>query len=406
MKRWALVVSAAGALFGAILSILSTLQHLRIASEGLERASFCAISDTINCDIVNASSYASFLGVPISWWGLCYYMVLGFLALFAFFSKKERRASVSVAWFMSCGGILYSIFLAYVSAIILGVVCIECVGMYLANIVLFVFLFIALNIPIGGMPRFIRDYIKAVFGKESNLGFKPKIIKHAIVIGAVFLIGWILITTIPAKETNRYGAASIDEKLDAFYMRSLHDLQVNPEWAVWGDPNAKVTIVEFSEYQCPFCRIAAFNIKPYLQEFKKDVRYYFVNFPLDNACNDMMERPMHPLACYAAKAGICAQERGDFWCFHDDLFRSQSALSKKRILDLAAKKGWDRNEFEACINSPETDARVKREIAAARSIYVTGTPTILLNGRKLRYWRDPKFLQKVVKEEIKRVKKR
>ncbi|MFH1829658.1 MAG: thioredoxin domain-containing protein [Pseudomonadota bacterium] len=400
MRRWALIVAFFSALLGVVLSILSTLQHFRIMSEGLERASFCAISDTINCDIVNASSYSTFLGVPIAWWGLCYYAVLGFLALFAFFSKKERRANISVAWFMSCGSILYSIFLAYVALVILEVVCIECMGMYVANIILFIFLFIALNIPIGGLVRFIRDYVRAVFGKASNLGFKPRIIGHAIGIGAVFLVGWGIIATVSAKETKAYDNVSPDEKLSAFYMRSLHDIEANPEWAVWGNPDAKVTIIEFSEYQCPFCRIAALNVKPYLQEFKDDVRYYFVNFPLDNACNDEMKQPMHPLACYAAKAGICAQERGDFWCFHDDLFRNQKSLSKKKILDLVKKHAWDVKEFEACIESPKALARVKREIEAARSIYVTSTPTILLNGRKLRYWRDPKFLQRVVKEEI------
>lgn len=406
MKRWALWVSFAGAAWGALFSILSVTQHMRIAREGLVEASFCAISDTVNCDIVNASSYSEFLGVPIAWWGLCYYAVMGFIALRQTLSGRDDRTSVAVTWFMSIGGIFYSIYLAFISFFILEVLCLECMAMYLANIVLFVFLFVALGIPLGGAARFIRDYVLAVFGRPSNLDFKPKVIRHAIAIGMVFLLGWIIMLSISAEEKEGASAASVDEKLRAFYMQSLHDIEVNPEWAVWGNPDAEVTIVEFSEYQCPFCRVAAFSVKPFLQEFKDDIRYYFVNFPLDSACNEEMTRAMHPQACFAAKAGICAQKFGKFWKFHDELFRQQSKLSRKRILDIAESMGMGLDQMQACIDSPETSAHLKEELRSGHRIYVTGTPSIYLDGRKLRYWRDPKFLRTVVEEEIERSQKK
>lgn len=401
MKRWALWISFAGAALGAFFSILATTQHLRIAREGLDQASFCAISDTINCDIVQASSYSEFLGVPIAWWGLCYYSILGFIAILAALSHRERRPSVAFAWFMSIGGIFYTLFLAYVVLAILEVTCIECMAMYLANITLFVFLFVALGIPIGGLFRFVRDYVLAVFKRPSNLDFKPRIVKHVASVSIVFLLGWIAISSITAEEVKR-DRASVDEKLKAFYMQSLHRIDVNPEWAVWGNPDAKVTIVEFSEYQCPFCRVAAFNVKPYLHEFKDDVRYYFVNYPLDSSCNDQMKRQMHPLACFAAKAGICMQGLGKFWKFHDKLFRDQSKLSRKRIMDIAESMGANSDELQRCIESSETDSRVRQEIKAGQDIYVTGTPSLFLDGRKLKYWRDPKFLRAAIESEIER----
>jgi protein-disulfide isomerase len=301
---------------------------------------------------------------------------------------------------MSIGGIFYSLYLAYISFFILEVLCLECMAMYLANIVIFVFLFASLGIPLGGARRFVRDYVLAVVGKPSNLGFKPKLVKQAIAIGVVFLLGWLAMLAISAEEKEGAAAASIEEKLRAFYMRSLHDIKVDPAWAVWGNPEAEVTIVEFSEYQCPFCRIAAFSVKPFLQEFKDEIRYYFVNFPLDSACNEEMTRAMHPQACFASKAGICAQKFGRFWKFHDELFREQSKLSRKRILDIAEKMGMARDLMQECIDSPETRARLKEELEAGHRIYVSGTPSIYLDGRKLRYWRDPKFLRAVVEEEI------
>jgi protein-disulfide isomerase/uncharacterized membrane protein len=405
MKRWALWVSFAGAVWGAFFSILSVTQHMRIARDGLAEASFCAISETINCDIVNASSYSEFLGVPLSWWGLCYYAVLGFIAIRQALSKRDDRTSVAVAWFISAGGILYSIYLAYISFFVLEVLCLECLAMYLANIVLFVFLFVALGIPLGGAARFIRDYALAAIGRPSNLDFKPRVIKHAVAIGIAFLLGWLIMLAVSAEGRKGEAAASVDEKLSAFYMQSLHDIEVEPGWAVWGNPDAKVTIVEFSEYQCPFCRVAAFGVKPFLQEFKDDILYYFVNFPLDSACNEEMTRPMHPQACFAARAGICAQKFGRFWKFHDELFRQQSKLSRKRILDIAESMGMGSEEMQACIDSPETGARLKDELKAGHRIYISGTPSIYLDGRKLRYWRDPKFMRAAVEEEIERTSK-
>ena len=406
MRKKFMIGVILAALFGAALSIASTTQHFRIQKEGLEKASFCAISKTINCDIVNASSYSEFLGVPIAWWGLIYYLIIGGMAMLVLFSKKDHRATASVAWFMSLGGILYSLFLGYVSFMILGVLCIECMGMYLANILITVFLFVSLGIRFGGIVKFIMDYLKAMIGKKSNLGFAPKVLKHVVIVGIVFGLGWITIAQIQAKDGGGRKTGNVDELVNAYYSQSLHSIDINPKWAVWGNPNAKVTIVEFSEYQCPFCRISAFNVKPYLQEFKNDIRYYFVNYPLDNACNDNLKRPMHKYACFAGKASICAQAKGDFWSFHDELFRNQRKLNREVILDMAKERGWNPEEFLSCINSEEVNALIRDEIGAGRKIYITGTPTIFLNGRKIRNWRDPEFLRAIVAEEIKRQKKK
>lgn len=402
MKRWALNIAVVAALIGAAFSIVSTVQHVRILSRGLEQQSFCVVSEKINCDVVNASSYSEIFGVPTAWWGLCYYLAIGLLAIVARFSKRDRVASVAAAWFMSVGGIAFSMWLAYVSAVVLGVWCIECIGMYAANLALFIFLFAALGIPIAGIGKFIGDYIRAAFGRQTNLGFAPKIIGHAAVVIAIFLIGWGTAAAIQGRGAQGPDSASVDEKVKAFYMQSLHDIKIDPSWPVWGNPKAPIKIIEFSEFQCPFCRMAAFSVKPFLQEFHNDVAFYFVNYPLDNACNDALKMPMHQYACLAAKAGVCAAERGAFWPYHDELFRNQKQLSEAAVIRLAEKRGWNRDEFMACINSADTDNRVRSDITAAKAIYVNGTPSIFINGRKLRYWRDPKFLQAVVKEEIKK----
>jgi protein-disulfide isomerase/uncharacterized membrane protein len=404
MRKWSLIVAAVAAVFGGALAVMSTVQHLRIQREGLINQSYCAFSETINCDIVNASSYSEFLGVPIAWWGVIFYFLVLIFSLYALASKKDRSPTIAVAWFMSCAGMLYSAFLAYIATFVLGAVCIECLGMYLANILLFVFLYVALRVSFKEIFDFVGGYFMAVIGRSKDFRFKPQIIKHAVVIGIAFAVGWVGIANTLAQNDRIGEDIDVNDLVKYFYLESLHDVQVSPDWAMWGNPKAKVTIVEYSEYQCPFCRLSAFNIKAYLHEFKNDVRYLFVNFPLDTACNFELSRQMHPVACFAARAGICAQKKGDFWSFHDDMFRSQRELSENVIMGFAKKRGWNPEEFGACVESDEVKERLASEIASAKKAYVVGTPTIFMNGRKLKYWKSPEFLRKVVGEEIKRSK--
>jgi len=388
---------------GALIAAVSTAQHLRIEREGLEKKSFCAISEVIDCDIVNASSYSTFWGIPVAWWGFMTYLVIGGMAAFGAFSKKERKATVSIAWFISIASVLYTLRMAYILAAILGVVCIECIAMYVANIFVMIGLWTALRIRLKSVVRFFADYARAVFKQSSNLGFAPQIVSHAVVILCVMGLGWALMYNVEARGPDK--RISLKEKINAHYMQSLYAIEFDSQWTLWGDPAGKVAIIEFSDFECPFCRLAAFNLRPSMQEFRKEVKYSFVNYPLDQSCNPYLEQSMHQKACMAAYAAKCAQERGDFWGFHDDLFRIQRNLSVEAILKLAQKRKWDASEFQACMNSDETKKGVLKEIEVARKVHISGTPSIIINGRRLKYWTDREFLQEVIREELKKAKK-
>ena len=407
MRRRLLVVLGIICLIGSTLAVLSTVQHFRLSSSGFEQESFCVISDTVNCDLITGSTYSEFLGVPISWWGTIYYSLLAIMSLFAALSRKERRATVTIAWFMALAGIPYCLVLAYIAFFVIGAVCLECIGMYLVTFAAAIGLFLALRIPIERIFWFIKNYILSVLGKRNELGFKPALWTHAIIIGLCFGAGWFAITEIQNRQfPGRRSQVSAEDQIRAHYIQSIHPIAPQPFWAVWGNPEAKVKIVEFSEFQCPFCRLSCFMVKPFLHEFRKDIAYYFVNYPLDSECNPDVPNKMHPIACYLSTAGLCANKRGEFWKYHDELFRNQKKLSKEFALEVAERDfGWNRDEFQRCIGSPEIDAQLAQEIEAGRKIYIRGTPALFLDGRKIRNWRDKKFLQTLVREEIKRTSK-
>jgi protein-disulfide isomerase len=157
--------------------------------------------------------------------------------------------------------------------------------------------------------------------------------------------------------------------------------------------------VEFSDFKCPYCRMSAFQVRPFLQEFRDEVRLYYVNYPLDPDCNGNVKQRVHPDACLPAKAGVCAHERGGFWPFHDELFRGQG---RQDALRMAAERGWDTSEFRACLDAPQTLARVRSDAMAGAKAGVEGTPTLFLDGRKLKGWRDPKLLRRIIREELRR----
>lgn len=138
-----------------------------------------------------------------------------------------------------------------------------------------------------------------------------------------------------------------------------------------GPEDAKVTIVEFSDFECPFCRQSYPTIRSLTQEFRDEVRFIYRDFPLVT---------IHENAHAAARAGYCADTQGLFWQLHDKLFQNQDNLGKTAILGYANQIGADSAAFAACLDSPEAYREVDADIAAGEAAGVQGTPTWFING--------------------------
>lgn len=141
-----------------------------------------------------------------------------------------------------------------------------------------------------------------------------------------------------------------------------------------GPAEAPVEIVVFSDFQCPYCA----RLVPLLEQvctlYPKDVKLVFKNFPLRN----------HAFSRQAASAALAANEQGKFWPFHDKLFASYTQLNEAKILDIAKELGLDPDKFEMDIKSRKILAQINQDVQDARTVGVRGTPTVLINGKKLR----------------------
>jgi protein-disulfide isomerase len=141
-----------------------------------------------------------------------------------------------------------------------------------------------------------------------------------------------------------------------------------------GPDNAKVTIVEFSDYQCPFCGQAEGLVKQVLESYPKDVRLVYKQFPLTS---------IHPNAMPASKAALAAGRQGKFWEMHHLIFDNQRQLGPEKYTEFAENLQLDVPQFQKDMESPEILAQINREMQEGKAADVTGTPTIFVNGKRL-----------------------
>ncbi|NIW72024.1 thioredoxin domain-containing protein [candidate division KSB1 bacterium] len=398
---WGVVIVC---ILGGWLAILATDKTLKVARYGLANPGGCSVNDWLSCDAVHATSYAVMLGIPVAWWGVLFYMWTFLAVGFSLLTKNRERASATLAaaLFLSVGAVLFSFYKSY-HLLKLQVLCILCVGMYLVNFVIPLLLAEALGLSFKKFAAFIIHYIKNVFGVTSRLEFSPQPVLYGALVTSLFSLGYIGIANY---EQNRHAEKQqIERALQAYFEQDPVAIKIGSSAPVWGNPQAKITIVEYSDFECRACQVAAFHLRGVLFEYRNDVRLYYLNYPLDGSINDYVKPGIHENAGLAARASVCAQQQGVFWAYHDDLFRNQKKLNREFFLKLAEKQGCDVTSFAACMDAQTTIQKVRRDIDSAHAAKVQRTPSVFINGRSLPYWYNTKFLRRVIHEELKRLRK-
>jgi len=141
---------------------------------------------------------------------------------------------------------------------------------------------------------------------------------------------------------------------------------------VLGERDAPVTLVEYSDFECPYCRAAAADLKKLLADYGKDVALVYKHMPLPN----------HPNAFIAARASVCAGEQNKFWEYHDRLFTSDN-LGAESLKQHATELGLQRAKFDACMAGSGSAATVRGDMSDAMRAGVKGTPAFFVNGRPI-----------------------
>lgn len=160
-----------------------------------------------------------------------------------------------------------------------------------------------------------------------------------------------------------------------------------------GDATAPVTIIAFSDYECPFCKRAEEVVTQVLAAYGKEIRYVHRDFPL----------PFHANAHEAAQAARCAGDQGKYWEYHDALFKA-SDLTPESLKKTAGELGLDGAKFDQCLASEAHNDEIEADIAAASDVGVTGTPAFFINGRMISGAQPFEKFKEIIDAEIERSK--
>jgi protein-disulfide isomerase len=158
-----------------------------------------------------------------------------------------------------------------------------------------------------------------------------------------------------------------------------------------GPENAPITLVEFSDFHCPFCKRAEPTVKQVLAKYDGKIRFIYKDFPIDS---------LHPQARAASEAARCAGEQGKFWEFHDKIYAGDPDATGPTMQLYAQQVGLDATKFEACRTARKYQAPVQADIADGTKLGVSGTPGFFVNGRFLSGAQPLEEFTKLIDEEL------
>ena len=162
-----------------------------------------------------------------------------------------------------------------------------------------------------------------------------------------------------------------------------------------GGASAQVEVIEFADFQCPFCLAAAPTVKQVMETYGDRIRLVYRNYPLPN----------HPQAQPAAEAAQCANEQGQFWPYHDRLFGEAGKLSDADLKKAAVDLGMNAERFNACVDEHRYKAVVEADQQAGNEAGVNGTPAFFINGRLLSGAQPFEAFKRIIDEELELKKK-
>jgi len=361
----------------AVSGLLVSVQLLRIhLSVGAQASSQfgCMVDEVVDCAAPALSEQAYFLGLPVPAWAIATYLLVLCMGLLSLLVRRKPWSHASdyvlpvAAW-----SVAYSAYLAWVSAFQLETYCAWCAGLYAVNTGL-LFASFMVSPRRGWLGRRMED-LRWLFSDP---------VKAAAAVLILVLAGASLAAYNTVSEKDR----SIVEFPGGIQL----DLSQDP---VLGAYRAPITIIEFSDFECPACRKMHEVVSLLLKEYRGKVRVVQKSYPLDSQCNPGMSWRMHPHACDAAYAAECAFRQGEYREYSEKLWTAQD-LGRDALVEMAAEQGMDKDEFVSCMESEETRQAVLADIAAGDKLGLQATPTFVSGNFMFTGYKDPEWCRKLI----------
>lgn len=356
-------IVAALALAGLGVSVVQTQHFYEVRSGSASFSTFCNINEAMNCNAIDASRFSELVpGVPLSSFAAGWFLALFFVALLGrntFWRRESTRAMIA----LSTVGVVFSAIYLLIMVSVIKIGCVLCLSVDAINLLLFGLI---LSLKPEGFKKHKLDPSKWKMFAGIVVG------SLALGVGGLKTMDTAISDDTPASE-----------KVDSVLSSPALPVNAGDEFPSFGPKNAPVTIVEFSDFECPYCRLGAYSVNAVLNRYPQQVRVVFRNYPLDMSCNRNMPRPLHEAACEAARAALCAKQQGKFEAVYETFFDKQPDVLPGKVVDLAALTGVDTQRLQGCMASPDTNLAIQRDIEEGTRLGVQSTPTFFINGHKV-----------------------
>jgi protein-disulfide isomerase/uncharacterized membrane protein len=396
----------------------------------------CGDGQTSGCEDVARSSWSRAAGLPVAAYGLVFYLSLALALALALVAAGETRDTLAgLVLAALAAGLLVDLLLLGVQAFAIHAYCRLCLLTYLLSAAALVALLPA--------RRAARGTLATAGRPEGRLALAGWALGTLALAGGVFAADATLVNRAARRQATLLGTpgpaahvaepapppanpsspsaplqgaspeapagpqdakywrdqaqklqSTIDDpqKLEAYFAEkaqrefdtaapTLIDVATAP---LKGPATAPAKVVEFSDFMCPFCRNLAGALSQFVHQSGGRVAVYFMNYPLDNACNPKLPRATHPGACNVALGAICAHYQGKFDAYHDHVFSAEFQNPQPAdVVRLAGEAGLNAAALEGCLDDPKTKADLATQIGEANRLGITATPTLYINGKKL-----------------------
>jgi protein-disulfide isomerase/peroxiredoxin/uncharacterized membrane protein len=386
------------------------------------------------CDAVLQSEWSELLGVPVSVPAVPLYLFLALAAVLALRGKLAWERVSGLAVLSGLGGLAFGAWLLFHMLYHVDSVCRLCLTMDAANLLVLA-LGAALHpagiaAPIRGLLATCKQFARPglemalplvlLLGTglvqfatrptegggpgEGAAGGKPEVVAEAASpadSAAASTLGAASSDVTTPRAPGEVGRPPEAGTRRVVLPEERFDFPADSSVPVRGPKNAKVTLVLFGDFQCPFCKKLTDNVEVLREEMGEKFKVAFMHFPMQKACSAApLQKDMHNFACGAAAASVCAQQQGKFWELHDVLFRNNSRLRPGNLADYAEELGLDGDAWKKCLKDPQTLEKVKKDSGVGAAAGVTGTPALFVNGRKLAGAQPVAALRAVIEAEL------
>ncbi len=382
---------------GVALYLLRAFLHKTYGTESFDSA--CNFNETFNCDKINTSTWGKIAGIPITVFAVPAYAALAVLAWMATRVGDGARAAHRLLLVGTAGSVAYGVFLLYVMAFIEQTFCVFCMTMDAMALVAFVTAWMTRKRALGSLA------LGAPLGAAAATGL--------LALGGSFAYHGatkeaLLAQTVAAVDAAGAGAGAGSaggappnatgqaRKVTA----NQYEVPVSADDPSKGPRDAKVTVVEYADFQCGYCKKLFYALVPLKEKYKDDVQFVFKNFPMNTKCNDKIKNDRHKWACGAAVAGQCAHRQGRFWEMHDLMFKNQHKLEPDDLRWYAQQVGLDMGAFDQCSKDPAAMARVKQDISSGGQLELDGTPRTFINGRLFKGAQATEVMDHVIRQAL------